>query len=307
MKKILSILLTVVTTAAILSGCAKKQEEQKVLNFGVLPAESAIPIIVAKEKGFFDKEGIKVEVAQFNSPNDRNTAIQAGKIDGTIADVMTALTFNEGGFKMKITSDINEDFKLLTSPKSGIDSFEKLNNKDVSIVPGFVLEYIMDEMAKKNNISYKTVVIPLFQARFEALLADKISGVMFTEPQASMLIAKGAKLLATSTDYGLKAGTIIFNEKTIAEQPNTIKSFYAAYNKSIEYINKTDAKEYSSILKKYGFPDEVMQYLNGDVDYKKAGKITDETFDNVLQWTKSKNMVKKDYKFEDVSDFKYIE
>ncbi|MDF2839924.1 MAG: lipoprotein, partial [Clostridia bacterium] len=120
----------------------------------------------------------------FNSPNDRNVAVQAGTIDGIIGDIMTSLTFHEAGLAMKITSDINEDFKLLTSPNSGIDSFEKLNNKSVSVVPNFVLEYIMDEMAKKNGIEYKLVSIPAFTARFEALLADQIDGVIFTEPQA---------------------------------------------------------------------------------------------------------------------------
>jgi NitT/TauT family transport system substrate-binding protein len=312
MKKTLSVVLAAIMSIGLLSGCAstastKKTEENKTLRFGLLPAESAIPIIIAKEKGFFEKDGVNVELTTFNSPNDRNVAVQGNKLDGMIADTMTALTMNEGNFKMKITSDINEDFKLLTSPRSGIDSFEKLDNKKVSIIPNFVLEYIMDEMADKNCIKYQTVVIPAFQARFDALLSNQIDGVIFTEPQATMLVAKGAKLLASSKEYNIKAGTILFSDSVLQNQPNAVKNFYKAYNEAVEYINKTDAKEYGSVLTKYTFPDVIVSYLSANgKTYEKAQEITPETFKNVLEWTKSKNLVKKDYKFEDVSDFKFI-
>lgn len=307
MKKILALTLAGISTLMLLAGCGNKEVTQdKNLTFGILPAESAIPIIIAKEKGFFEKEGINLDLQAFNAPNDRDAAVQAGKIDGIIADTMTSLTYHEAGIPMKITSDINEDFKLLTSPNSGIDTFEKLNNKDVSIVPNYVLEYIMDKMAEKNNIKYKITMIPSFTARFEALLSDQISGVIFTEPQATMLAAKGAKVLATSKEYGIKAGSILFSESSITGKSNAIKNFYKAYNDAIDYMSSTDAKEYSEILKKYNFPDAITGYLNGNAKYEKAGQVTEETFVDVLKWTKSKGTVKKDYKFEDVSNFEFI-
>lgn len=307
MKKSLSLLLTAVLSFGLLSGCTKKAEANNQLRFGILPAESAIPIIVAKEKGFFEKAGVTVDISTFTSPIDRNVAVQANKLDGIIADTMTALTFNEGGFKMKITSDINEDFKLLTAPTSGIDSFDKLNNKKVSIVPNFVLEYIMDEMAQKNNIKYEPVVIPSFQARFEAILSGNIDGVIFTEPQATLLTTKGAKLLATSKEYNIKAGTILFSDTILDSQPTSVKNFYKAYNEAVEYINKTDAKEYGDLLTKYTFPEAIVPYLSSNgKTYEKAQEITSETYQKVLAWTKKKNLVKTDYKFEDISNFKFI-
>ncbi len=307
MKKLLFVLVVVAASMLAFAGCGGQKAEEKAIKFGTLPAESAIPIIIAQEKGFFEKEGTKVELVPFNSPNDRNVAVQAGEIDAIIADIMTSLTFHEAGVEMKITSDINEDFKLLTSPKSGIDTFDKLNGKEVSIVPNFVLEYIMDKMAEKNNIKYEPVSIPSISARLEALMADKISAVVFTEPQATMMVTQGAKLLASSREYGLKAGTLLFSEKTLNEQPKSVKAFYAAYNKAVDYINETDAAQYSEVLTKYGFPDAVTKYLSSGAKYEKAQKIPEESFDAVLQWTKAKGMVKKDYKLKDVSSFDFIQ
>ncbi|MTI67900.1 MAG: transporter substrate-binding domain-containing protein [Firmicutes bacterium] len=306
MKKIFLLILILIISTVSVFGCGNKEVIKEEIKFGVLPAEGAIPIIVAHDKGYFEKEGLKVEVVPFNSPNERNVAVQTGKIDGIIADIMTSLTYHDAGFNMKITSDINEDFKLLTAPNSGIDSFEKLNNKEVSLVPNFVLEYIMDEMAKENNIKYKTVVIPSIPTRFEALLSNQVDSVIFTEPQASMLSKKGGNVLASSKEYGIKAGAILFNEKVTNENKGAIKAFYRGYNKAVEYINNTDAKEYSKVLTNYGFPNTIKGYLNNNSDYKKANKLDKETFRSVLEWTKSKGIVKKDYTFEDISNFNFI-
>ena len=313
MKKWSRLLIVMLSLGLLISGCGSKQapvetiqEANTPIKFATLPAESAIPIIIAKEKGFFEQEGVNIELVPFNSPNDRNVAVQAGQIHGMIADVMTSLTFHEAGFGMKITSDINEDFKLLTSPNSNIDTFEKLNDKDVSIIPNLVLEYIMDRMAEKNGINYKIVAIPSIPARFEALMADKVSAVIFTEPQASLLASRGAKVLAGSKEYGLKAGTLVFSEKVISEQPKSLKGFYRAYNNAVDYINETDASEYGQILTNYGFPDAVIGYLSGDVTYEKAQEITKESFKDVLEWTKAKGSISKDYELKDISDFSFI-
>ncbi|WP_207726824.1 hypothetical protein [Anaerosolibacter carboniphilus] len=42
--------------------------------------------------------------------------------------------------------DYNNDkaFKRLASPNAGINTFEELNNKDVSVIPNLVLEYTME-------------------------------------------------------------------------------------------------------------------------------------------------------------------
>jgi len=306
LKKIVVFIVTLVLLTGLITGCEKEELDYS-LKFGLLPAESAIPIIVAKEQGFYEDEGVNVELISFNSPNDRNVAVQAGEIDGIIGDIMTSLTFHEAGFDMKITSDINEDFKLLTSPNSGIDNFQKLNNKDVSIVPNFVLEYIMDKMAEENGIEYETIVIPSFTARFEALLADEIDGVIFTEPQATLLVSEGANLLASSKEYSIKAGTLLFNGEILEKHSAEVEAFYRAYNKAIDYINNTDSSEYSDKLTEYGFPPAIKDYLKGEVEYTKANKITQESFDSVLEWTKEKGLVENTYTLEEVSDFSCID
>ena len=275
---------------------------------GILAAESGIPIILAKEKGFFEEEGVNVSIKSFSSPMDRNVAVQAKELDATIGDVMTEASFKENGINMKITSDISEDFKILSSPKSGITEMAQLDGKKVSLVPNFILEYIMDEFAKKDNFTYEIVEIQSFSGRAEALLQDQIDGVVFTEPQASMLVQQGAHLLGGSREAGIKGGTIQFMDEMIQSKPGDIKAFYRAYNKAVDYMNETDPSEYSDILSHYQFPEQMSGYLSSiEQDFQHAAPIAQDQFDSIITWTKEKGQIKNNYTYEDLTDFSFIE
>ncbi len=317
MKKWIGILL-VVLIGVVATGCSNSEANQaaesktdttnEVLRVGTLPAESAIPIILAKEKGFFEDEKVNVEIIPFNAPNDRNVAAQAGKIDGMIGDVMTALSMRDGGMDFTITSDINEDFKLLSSPDSGITDIKQLDGKEVSLVPKFLLEYIMDEMAAKNDISYKIVQIPSISARYEALLNNQVDSVIFTEPQATLLEKNGAHVLGSSREYGIKGGTISFASDIVKSREADIAAFYKAYNKGVQYMNEHDASDYAAILKAYKFPDAMTDYLeNKEMNYTKAQKVSEKQFDSIEKWTKEKGMIQKDYSYEEMTDFSMLD
>lgn len=289
------------------SNTEKLTVSDKELKIGILPAESAIPIILAKEKGFFEELGLNVAIKAFSSPNDRNVAVQAKEVDGTIGDIMTVSSFVDKGISMKITSDISEDFKILSSPKSGIISMEGLSGKKVSLVPNFILEYIMDKFADKDNFQYEIVEIPSFSGRAEALLSNQIDGVIFTEPQASMLVKQGANLLGSSKDLKIKGGTISFADEIISERPGDIKAFYEAYNKAIDYMNATNVSEYSETLSNYQFPEAISQYLsNMTGDFQHAGEISEDQLNDIIKWTKDKGIINKTYTYEELSDFSFI-
>ncbi len=277
------------------------------LNVGILPAESAIPLILAKEKGFFEEAGINVTISAFSSPNDRNAAVQSNALDAVIGDVMTGAAFVDKGFSMKITSDISEDFKILSSPNSGITTMEQLANKKISLVPNFILEYIMDQFATENGFEYEIVEIPSFSGRSEALMSDQIDGVVFTEPQAGMLVSQGAHLLGSSKEAGIKGGTLMFTDNIITNHPEAIKAFYTAYNKAIDYMNETDAAQYSDILTQYQFPEAISIYLTSlGGTFQHAGAIDEEQFNDIIEWTKNKELISKTYTYDELTDFSFL-
>lgn len=276
------------------------------LRFALLPAESAIPLIVASEQGLFAAQGVQVELTMFQSPVDRNIVLQAGKLDGAIGDLMTVLAFREAGFLVTATSDINEDFKLLAGPKSGVASLAQLDGKDVAVVPRFALEYIMDRMAEKAGIGYRLVDIPSIPARFEALLSGRITAVVFTEPQATLLSGRGAVVLGGSKASGLQAGVLMFTDSALAAKPEALAKFYRAYDEAVDRMNAGEVRDYSALVTKYGFPEAVTSYLGSGVRYRSAQSVSQAMFDDILAWTKAKGMTRKDWSLGQVATDEFL-
>lgn len=320
MKKVLATMGLLLLGGVLLGACGNDKKEEtkesekvvnkvsdKTLNIGILPAESALPIILAKEEGFFKKQGLDVAIKTFSSPNDRNVAIQAKEIDGTISDVMTEATFKKNGVNMTITSGILEDFKILTSPQSKIKDIKELNGKKVTLVPNFILEYIMDEFATRNNFTYEIVDIPSFSARSESLMSGKVDGAVYTEPQASMLAEKGANIVGSSKEAGIKGGTIQFMDNVLKSRPDDIKAFYNAYNEAIEFMNSHDAKDYASTLSQYQFPAEMADYINKrEGDYPHASAVLENDFNSIIKWSIKKGQINEEYAYKDLTDFSFI-
>ena len=258
--------------------------EPVALRFGTLPAVSAIPIVYAVQEGYFADEGVDVQVIPFLSPNDRNVALQTDQIDAFVGDIMTAITFRGAGFPVVVTSTIVEDFKLLASPQSGITEVAGLNGRTVSLVPGFVLEYIMDEIALDAGITYETVIIPSIPARFEALLSGQIDAVLFTEPQASLLAAAGAPVLAGSNEKGINAGAMIFRAPFVSGNADAVSAFYRGYNRAVTALNGTDIAELSELLAANGFPPDVAARVRGPLVLQPAAAIPSATIEDVAAW-----------------------
>ena len=319
-KRFAMIVALMMTVAILLFGCAPEAAQTdataepdaavsgEVLTIGILPAESAIPIILALEKGYFEEAGLTVSIKTFSSPNDRNVAVQAKELDGVIGDVMTGAAFVDKGIPMKITSDISEDFKILSSPNSGITEMKDLAGKKISLVKNFILEYIMDQFAAKDGFTYEIVEIPSFSGRAEALMADQIDGVVFTEPQAGMLASQGAHLLGSSKTAGIKGGTLLFTQDAIDSRPADIRAFYQAYNKAVDHMNSTDVAQYSDILANYQFPAAIGDYLSGMYGtFQHAGVIAQDQFDSIIAWTKEKGLIEKTYSYDELTDFSFIQ
>ncbi|WP_430611373.1 ABC transporter substrate-binding protein [Enterococcus sp. DIV0876] len=295
------------TSSTTTSTAKEAAVTDEILNVGILPAESAIPIILAQEEGFFTEKGLNVAIKSFTSPNDRNVAVQAGELQGTISDVMTEATFKQNDIDMMITSDILEDFKILASPNSGITDMRGLADKKVTLVPNFILEYIMDQFADEEDFTYEIVDIASFSARSEALLSDQVDGAVYTEPQASMLAAQGAIVLGSSKEAGIKGGTLQFMTDVIDNRPQDIKAFYEAYNEAIDYMNAHSAKDYADILADYQFPEAMSTYLDSQTeDYPYAQAVPQDQFENIIAWTKDKGQIDQSYTYDELVNVDFL-
>ena len=316
----LSIITAFIACSPAADSSSKQQSEQQAtpqpakqptqqLSVGVLQDVDSIPLIIASQQGFFEKEGVNVKLESFKSAPDRDSALQAGKIDGAISDMLAAVFANEGGFYVKITSKTNGSYKMLITKSASIDNIPAMKGKSVAISKNTIIEYATDRMLKEgglNSSDIKKEVISQMPARLEMLQNGKVDAATLPEPLASVAILNGAKQVNSSDKLGINPGVLLFTTKSIESKPNEIRAFYKAYNRAVDYLKNEPLSSYIDVLiKDAGFPEAVKGSLVLP-SYNKAQAPTEKDFDSVVQWLNEKELIKNTYTLKNVMDDQFV-
>ena len=290
MKRIILVLLILVLLVGSMS-C--KQQKDVNLKIGVMPSENILPIIYAEENGIFEKYGLNVEVTIFKSAVDRDTAFQAGELDGVATDMISVIFLNDAGFDVKITAEDITNFKIISVVDDG---------KTIGVSKNTVIEYVADKYIEKNNKDYEIIYVPAVPVRLELLNTKELDMAVLPEPLAS--VPMDAKVMDYSNDMDLFPGVHAFNQDAL--DTKDVEAFYKAYNEAVEIINSSSVDEFKSILTdSIGFSEEMFEGYTLPI-YNTAKASNEADFDSVMAWMNIKEYSASSYKLEDVSDFSFI-
>ena len=143
-KKIISIILALMSMTLIFAGCSKTKEtsssdvssskdDDYVLKIGYSGSLCEAPVHMAKEKGFFEEEGLKVDLIKL-APGTAFEAVTAGQVEagfGLLASLIQPLS---NGLPIKITTGLHTGCdKVLVKKDSGINSVKDLKGKKIGV------------------------------------------------------------------------------------------------------------------------------------------------------------------------------
>ena len=288
----LSVMLLVSLTA-----CAPKKAVQT-LNFGAVGSVELIPIIIADEKGYFEKEGIDVKIQSFKSAKDRDAAFQSGNLDGIICDEVAICLYQNAGFDVKITGATDGNFMLIANPNSGIKSISEMKDKSVAISENTCIEYTLDTLLEKNSLKPEDVqksMVPAIPTRLEMLRTNKVDAALLPEPFSTLALKDGGMLLGSANEAGIYTSVTAFTQEAINNKSAEIKAFFKVYNQGVDYINNTPIAEYEdTIIKTVGYPED----MKGKIELPKFRKNLlpkDTEIKPVIDWALKNNLLKKEF------------
>jgi len=315
MKKNILILALVLAMSTSIIGCSNKSkksadsESVKTLTIGVMPDLDSLPFIIAEHNGYFKEEGINVKIEHFKSASDRDTALQTGKIDGAISDMLSVVFFNDNKFNVKITSKTEGSFKLISGKESNISKIEQSYGKSIGISKNTIIEYLTDRILERSNIDtnlVKKVAIPKIPTRLEMLTNGKLDMATLPEPLASAAIADGGKILSSSDKLNINPGVMLFTKDVVITKPEEIKALYRAYNKAVVYLRREKAEKYIDfVIKEAGFPSSLKSTLVIP-NYSFASMPTEKEVKEVIVWLKAKKLTTNSYTLQNLSNNSFI-
>ena len=312
-KKIITLAMTLVLTGAMVA-CGNKNtvedkgqeslsNEKTVLRLGVMGSIDAVPLVIAQKNGYFEEEGIDLDLQIFKAAKDRDAALQAEELDGVLCDEVAISIYQNSGIDMKITGTTNGFWTLVAGKDSGINSVDDLKVKKIAISERTMIDYLADYIATENGMEstdIEKVAIPAMPARLEALKNNQIDAAILPAPFNDTAVKDGGTEIVKLYNKDIMISATAFLQDVISKNPDAIKGFYKAYDKAIDYINNNDIKEYEdTIIKTVGYSED----MRGNIslpDIKRNYLPKEENVQRVFDWSKENGIITKDLNAKDI-------
>lgn len=285
------------------------------LKIGTLPIVDVVPMFLAEKNGYFKELGLNVELVPFTSAVERDTAIQAGQIDGQLNDMVSTSLLNKTNEQVKIvrtalkTNPQRFIFSIVVPGNSPIQKPEDLRGKDIALSLNTVIEYWTDERMASLGFKegdYGKVPIPTIPARLQALSSGQVAAANMPEPFASKAIKDGARLVVD--DKGWDFGTtsvIVFTTNAISKKTEAVKRFLKAFDRAAKEIN-ANPEQYRALLVEQARVSADIKDSFQMVPYPGPEVPTKAEVERLMKWAVAKKLVAEPLSYEKMVDPKLI-
>jgi NitT/TauT family transport system substrate-binding protein len=247
--------LGVVAVALVLAGCGEDEQPAgagrgpQTITVGTLPIANAAPMYLGMQKGFFEKEGLKIKTQIGEGGAALIPALVSGDTQFAFVGVIPAITAVAKNVPVKVVTSSDdaaatedEDWQTLVVPKGS-------SIKDVADLPGKTIavnalrglaEVVISRSLEKQGIDYRKV--KLLEVPFPempaALEQGRVDAALLTEPFLSAVLAEGGTQIdapSVETLPSFPNGVYVAAAPYIEKNRDVVDRFARAMNRSLDY------------------------------------------------------------------------
>ena len=261
-----------ISCVLLLMACGKSYEETKreaaenrreamrrdssALKVAVLPTLDCLPLYVAEYYQLFDSVHGGVRLKHFTAQMDCDTAIERGRVEGMVTDLVRAIRMQQRGLKLRYVTVTNAYWQLITNRNARIHQLKQLDDKMVAMTrfsfTDMLTDKVVDSVKLKEERVFK-IQINDVNVRVQMLQNNEMDALWMTEPQASMARLMKHQVIYDSRTTKIQPGVIAFREKEMRhpERGKQLVLFVKAYNQACDSINKNGYKYYHDLIIRY--------------------------------------------------------
>lgn len=299
MKRILTIILTAFLLISPFTGCNKEETTKTIRINEVTHSVFYAPLYIAIELGYFEQEGLKIELTNGGGADNSMTALLSGTADVGLMGPETVIYVynqNKADYPKVFGQLTQKDGSFLVSRTPQPDfKWSDLNGKEILAgrkggVPAMTFEYILNQLNMKNNVDFTLNFDVQFNLMTSAFLGGTADYCTVFEPTASEYQASGQWHIVASV--GEQGGEIPYTsfialDSYIKNNKETLTSFMKALKKAHEYLEtKTEYEVAESIVKQFpsttikSIETSIKSYKNIDA-WKKNLQATESSFNRL--------------------------
>ena len=281
------------------------------LRIGVLPVLNTLPLYVAQEAGYFEEEGVSIELVPFQSGLDRQTALIAGATDASNDDLIGALLMSAGGVEVRVVRHdppVEPFFAILAGPESELETLADLAGASVGISHNTLIQYLTDALlasAEMSAADVEYVEVAEIPVRLQLLLQGQIDAATLPEPLIQATLGAGGRVLMDDSALGYVPTVLSFRADTLAEKGDAVRAFLRAYERAVDAIN-ADPEAYREVMgANIQMPPPLIPILPVPTFFT-ARVPSEEDFATVQDWALAIGLLEEALLYEEVVDGSYL-
>ena len=270
---------------ALVAGATVAHAQPTKVAIGFIPVSDWLPAFVAKEKGFFDKNGLDVTMTKIGIISNIPSALMSGSLNIGSSTVPVVLDAVEAGLDINAlaggTRFVKDPSIFSVVVKTGlpVKSAKDLEGKRVG-VPGLrsagdllFRKWLLDKGVQPSKVNI--VEAPFPQMR-DLLKAGTLDAVAVLEPFRGRMVEDqtGFRLsdYVAEVNPDLLGGVWIARKEWLTENPKVAGAFRNSLKEAIDYIAKNPADAKAIEIKYTGFntaflPPYVIPVSKGDFEF----------------------------------------
>jgi NitT/TauT family transport system substrate-binding protein len=175
-----------------------------------LPIADTILLHEARDKGFFAKRGLDVELVPFQSAMEKDQAILAGGLDGHFCEMGSVIMQRSQGLPFRVVATTTHTgpgqrvFGLVTRPGSEARGLSGLRGATVGVSKPYMVDFMTGVFLEGAGLPgdfLERVDVRRIPIRYQMLVSGRLDLATFPEPLLSMAEGEGGRVLAD--DRGL--------------------------------------------------------------------------------------------------------
>ena len=273
MKKIISLLLVVILIASLfLVGCEKEKKNQNIRLVEVTHSVFYAPQYVAIEKGFFEKNGIDIELTNGGGADKCMSAVLSGQADiGFMGPEASVYVYNQGkeDYVINFAQLTQRDGSFIVGREDD-DNFtvEKMKGKTIlggrkGGMPLMTLEYVLKQHGLTPGVDVDVRTDIQFDMMAGAFASGQADFTTLFEPVASTFELEGKGYVVGS--LGVEAGYIPYTcysttKSYIEKNPELVQNFTNAIYEGMVWVQEHTSKEVAEAILPQ-FPDSDVEFL----------------------------------------------
>ena len=212
------------------------------------------PLYIAEEQGFFEEEGLSVDLIKMEDVKTRMPALAAGRIDAAATTVDTVLGFTTEAHPLTYLFAVDDsrggDGIVATTD---IETVADLKGKKVAYTEGSVSQFFLGALLKDEGLKLNDVESLNMTAgdAGAAFVAGQVDAAVTWEPWLTRgkNAEHGKILVDSSATPGMITDIMVTSKETLAAREDDLKALYRAWSKAVEW-QKANSEAADAIMAK---------------------------------------------------------